>query len=315
MKRSIWLALLIAGSPLFADVTVKYTADYKLGFALPQGLAGQMPTSTLALLNRPTEIRIKGNQVYQTLGSFITITNLDTNEVTCVDPEGKRFGTASSEKVASILSAAVPIPAQTQSFADMLKADVQSRKTGRTDTIRGISAEEQEIVVTVNIDIPNLPAGTPAMKLTMNMWRAAPGEVEKSASLRELSRYSSLTSSTMNPAAILRNLSGPLQAFSKSMLPIIDELSKENAVVLRTHTEATSPMMAMLAPQLQAQGQARPAGIDPNAPLLTASQEVAELSTDAVDAAIFKIPEGYRKVDFEEIIKDQIAAISGPTKK
>jgi hypothetical protein len=310
-RRYLALALLIAGTPLLADVTVRYSSDYKLGFSLPPGTAGQIPAASLAALNRPSEIRIKGNRAYQTLGNFTAITNLDTNEVTYIDPAGKRYGTAQSDQVASILAAAMPaVPAQAQGFADMLKTDVQSRKTGRTETIHGIAAEEQEIVISLNMDLPNLPAGSPAMRLVMQMWRAVPDETERNPALKELARYSSLTASAMSPGEFLRKLTGPMQAFSKSMSPLIDEMTKEKTLVVRTKIEATSPLMAMLAPQLQAQGQALPGGIDPNAPLVTVNQELADLSTDPVDAAIFQIPEGYRKVAIEEILKDQIAAIS-----
>ena len=312
MRRLILFALLALATPLFADVTLRYTADYKLGFSLPQGAAGQIPAASLAALNRPTEIRIKGNKAYQTLGDFVAITNLDTNEVTYLDPAGKRFGTAQADQVASIVAQAMPpVPAQAQSFADLLKADVQSRKTGRTETIHGIAAEEHEIVVSLSIDIPNLPPGNPAMKLVMQMWRAAPAEADGNPALKELARYSNLTASSLSPAEFLRNLTGPMQAFSKSMGPLVEEMTKDKTLVVRTQLEATSPMMAMLAPQLQQQGQALPAGIDPTAPLLSANQEIAELSTDPVDEAVFKIPEGYRKVDIQEILKDQIAAMAG----
>jgi hypothetical protein len=305
-SRAISLALLIMGPPLLADVTVRYKSDYKLGFALPPGAAGQIPDASLAALNRPSEIRIKGKKAYQVLGKFVSITDLSTNEVTYIDPEGMRFGTAPADQIAAIIAKAMPKgPGTTQSIADMIKTEVQSRKTGRMETIHGVEAEESEVLVTLNINLPNMPVGGPAMKMVIRVWRATEDEIAHNPALGELARYSRLTASWMDPGSMLRQLSGPLQGFSQSFGPLFEEMSKDKALLLRTHMDATSPMMAVLSPQ------AAPAGIDPNAPLVSTNQEITELSTDPVDESIFRIPEQYRKVELEEIFKDQIAAMTG----
>jgi hypothetical protein len=308
-RRLAAFTLLALSTPLLADVTVRYTWDYKLGFSLPPGAAGQIPAASLAALNRPSEVRIKGNKVYQSLGKYSSITDLTTNEVTYLDPDGRRYGTAQADQIASIIAGAMPqMPPQMQGLADMIKTDVQSKKTGKTEKIQGIQAEEYEIVMNLTLNVPNMPAAGPAMRMVLLMWRAAADDIANNAALKELARYSNLTASSMNPADFLRKLSGPLQGFSQSMSPLIEEMTKGNALVLRTHMEATSPMMAMLAPQ------ALPAGMDPNSPLVSANQDIAEFSTDPVDEAIFKIPDGYTKVDVQEILKDQIAALAGQTK-
>ena len=304
-RRIAALALLFWSVPLLADVTVRYSWDYKLGFSLPPGAAGQIPAASLAALNRPSEVRIKGDKAYQSLGKFASITDLTTNEVTYLDPEGMRYGIAPADQITAIIARAMPQMPTVQGLADMLKTDVQSRKTGRTETIHGVQAEEYEIVMNLSLTIPNAPAGGPVMHMVMQMWRAVAGETSRNAALGELARYSNVTASSINPADFLRRLAGPLQGFTQTIGPLIEEMTKDNALVLRTHLEASSPMIAMLSPQ------ALPAGLDPNAPLVSANQEIAELSTDPVDESFFKVPAGYRKVEVEEILKDQLAALAG----
>jgi hypothetical protein len=70
------------------------------------------------------------------------------------------------------------------------------------------------------------------------------------------------------------------------------------------------PLLALLSQQMPKQGQALPAGLDPNAPLLVMSQEVVELSADPVDSSIFDIPAGYQAVSLEQILT---GAVSGST--
>src|SRR6516164_8634861 len=143
-RRIAALALLFWSVPLLADVTVRYSWDYKLGFSLPPGAAGQIPNASLAALNRPSEVRIKGNKAYQSFGKYSSITDLSTNEVIYLDLDGMRYGTAQADQVAEIISRAMPQVPQVQGLTDMMKTDIQSRKTGRTETIQGIQAEEYE---------------------------------------------------------------------------------------------------------------------------------------------------------------------------
>jgi hypothetical protein len=38
------------------------------------------------------------------------------------------------------------------------------------------------------------------------------------------------------------------------------------------------------------------------------THEIAEVSTAPIDDSVFQIPDGYRKVEYEEILRDQFAA-------
>jgi hypothetical protein len=303
-SRTAALALFLV-IPLFADVTIRYTSSYKTAFSLA---AGQIPEASLAALNRPSEIRIKGNKAYQVLGKFVSITDLTTNEVTFIDAEGMRFGTTQANQIAGLVAKALPqMPPQAKSFADMVKTEVQSRKTGRMEKIHGLDAEETEVTVNININMPNLPntpGSGPTMKVVMQVWRASQDEIAHNPALTEFVKYSNLTASSMDPLAALRQLPGPMQGLSESFRPVFEEMSRDQALLLRTHMEASSPMMSVLMPQ-------GAPGIDPNAPLMSSDQEIAELSADPVDESIFGVPMGYKKVEIEEIFKDQVSAMLG----
>src|SRR5215471_18259400 len=302
MKSRTAVLLLFLAIPLFADVTVRYSSNFKTAFSLGPG---PMPDASLAGLNRPSEIRIKGNKAYQVLGKYISITDLTTNEVTYVDPEGMRFGTVQTDQIASKVSKSLPqLPAQAQSLADMLKTEVQSRKTGRVEKIHGLDAEETEVIVNINVNMPNLPAGGPALKMVMQVWRASQEEVARNPALVELVKYSNLTANSMDPLATLRQMPGAMQGLTQSFGPVFEEMGKDKALLLRTHMEASSPMMSILMPQ-------GAPGVDPNSPLMSADQEISELSADPIDESIFRVPMGYKKVEIEEIFRDQVGAVLG----
>jgi hypothetical protein len=92
---------------------------------------------------------------------------------------------------------------------------------------------------------------------------------------------------------------------------MIEEMSNESSISLRTHTEIVMPLLALLIQQAPQQaGRGLPAGLDPNAPLLEISQEVVGLSVDPVDDALFQVPADYQTATLEEVLK---GAVSAPT--
>ena len=138
----------------------------------------------------------------------------------------------------------------------------------------------------------------------MQVWRASQNEIAHNPALVELVKYSNLTASSMDPLATLRQMPGPMQGLTESFKPVFEEMGKDKALLLRTHMEASSPMMSLLMPQ-------GAPGVDPNSPLMSADQEISELSADPIDESIFQVPMGYKKVEIEEIFKDQVGALLG----
>jgi hypothetical protein len=199
----------------------------------------------------------------------------------------------------------------------MFRGDVQTRKTGRTETIQGVRAEETELVFSLNMDLPpgalppNTPAGGPMMRMVMQIWQAGADDVAKTPGLSEYARHNTAANGLNDSSSLIRSLSPALPGMEQVLGKFQDavkDLLSQPGVTLRTHMEATSPMLAAIAPLLQAQGRTLPQGLDPNAPLFSMTYEIVEVSTAPIDDSVFQIPTGYSKAEFEEILKDQFAA-------
>jgi len=80
-----------------------------------------------------------------------------------------------------------------------------------------------------------------------------------------------------------------------SLKPLLEEISRNSAVILRMRIAVHTPMVAMMAQKMAANGQ-NAAAIDPDAPLIEVSQEVSELSGAPVDAALFEVPKDFTSV-------------------
>jgi hypothetical protein len=205
MTRRFAALFLLTGPLLFADVTLRYNMEFKTTAPMP---AGQMPQV------RPKVLRIKGDKTYSTDGKLTIIGDLATNRTTVIDAEHMRIASGSYEDYVKAMAAAttarvsapvqnVPPEAQTaaQAAMQMFRVDVQSRRTGRTETIQGIPAEESEVVLSfnMNIPLPNAPAGGPFMRMVMHMWRASADDVARTPGLAELARYNTAAAGLAGP--------------------------------------------------------------------------------------------------------------------
>jgi hypothetical protein len=310
-------ACLIFGAPLLlADATLRYTVDFKTAMPLPGAAASQLPGSGPAL------IRVKGDKMLSTQGDFTSINDLAANQMLYVDTAHMRYAAGTMDDFKKAMSSAtqalIPsLPPQAQSMMQMFRGDVQTRKTGRMETIQGVRAEETELVFSLNMDLPpgvlppNTPAGGPMMRMVMQIWHAGADDVAKTPGLAEYARHNTAANGFSDSSSLIRSLSPVLPGMDQVLGKFQDalrDLMSRPGVTLRTHMEAASPMLAAMAPLLQAQGRALPQGLDPNAPLFSMTYEIAEVSAAPIDDSVFQIPEGYSKVQFEEILKDQFAA-------
>ncbi len=305
--RIVASSVLFLVTPLFADVTVRYNTDFNMSPSLPAGLVGQVRNAGIGAFG-PTVIRIKGDKAFTDLGKFSIVTDFATNQLTYIDSANMRYATVPVEEFGSRLASAMPqLPPQASSLAGMFKTEVQSRKTGQSATIRGLTADEYEVVVALNVSMPNLPTGSgPAVRVVMRIWRAQTQEA--AGALSEFMRFSDRSRSFMNPSDFLRNLAGPFQSLGQSVKTIEDELMKQKSPALRIQMEETSPMLATLMPQAQAAGLPFPANFDPAAPLVSFNQEMVEFSTTPVEDSVFQPPARFNKVALEDILKDQFAS-------
>ena len=298
--------LLLLASSMWGDVTVHYHTDIHTSAIIPAAALEQ----ALGGL-RDMDIRIKGNKAYSSQGILTSIVDLTTQEVILVDPAHKRFATVPSAQYGQQLETAVSsMPAQARAMLSSMKTNLESRSTGRSATIQGIQTEEREFVLTVDMPVPGGPA-TPApfLKMVMQVWIAKPEETLGVPALQELKKYRTSAGSAMNLVGTIKQLLAAMPGLGDNLSSMIEEMSNESSISLRTHTEIVMPVLALLIQQAPQQaGRGLPAGLDPDAPLLEISQEVVGLSVDPVDDALFQVPADYQTATLEEVLKGAVSA-------
>jgi hypothetical protein len=310
------LALSLAPA-LRADVTLRYETEFKPAAAL-QPMLEQFTKTMQAGAGTSTSIRMKGSQGYTTAGNWIEIFDFTKGDVTLVDPASKTFAVLPLAQLMDKMAGAIPQPGAqamqgVQQILESMKSTVDSKVTGKTEEIKGVQAEERE--VTLNIDIP-LPPGMVKqmgphvnMKIVMHIWTAKKEEALRVQAIRELTGYQAWQKYIVNPAGMFEKLAGRMPGLSNAIGPFVEELSKNQSVMLRTRTEIYMPFLAELAKQAAADGQQFPA-LDPDAPLLDMNQEVVELSTAPVDASLFEVPKGYTAATVEDMVAEMVKAQS-----
>ncbi len=297
MRISFALLLLLPASWLRADVTLRYSSTNQFNSFLPAGIMDQAMTQRGVQLPTSVTIRLKGTKSYSKLGNFEFVTDLATREGTLLDREGKHYATAPMNKIVDKFAAAVPqMPSDAQKMLGAMKGSFQSKKTGRTDVILGIEAEETEGVFTVD-------AGGPVMKMTIQFWTAKPSEVERIGSLREFMRYSQQSSAFLNPADMIRHMTGKIAGFAQGIGSMIEDMQKNKSVMLKSHMEMQMPFMARMAEQMAKAGKPLPEGFDPNKPFVTVDQFLAEISDAPIGDSVFEVPKGFQPVPMEQLVQ------------
>jgi hypothetical protein len=305
-------ALLLAPlAPLTrADATLRYHSDIQVASIVPAADIDK------ALGGNPEMIlRIKGDKTYSEQGHLVSIMDLKTQDLTTLDAVHKRFATVPASQYAEQAKIAMPaVPEQARAMLASMKTNVESHMTGRTATIQGIQTEEHEFVVTIDMAMPGVPStGAPFMKMVMQMWTPKLEEVQRVLALREYKNYMASATFAMNPAEMMKQLGAAIPGFDDNLSTLLADVSKDGAMALRTHMEIVMPLLALLSQQMpQKAGQAGPAGLDPNAPLMQMTQELVELSTDPLDDAIFQIPADYQPASLEEILKGVVSVPTPP---
>ncbi|HYL38603.1 MAG TPA: hypothetical protein VEV17_21985 [Bryobacteraceae bacterium] len=314
IRPAVLWAAMFAAPVLRADVTVRYKHDVKA--ALPQATAA-IPS---ALTPQFTVIRVKGDKAYSDLGAFASILDAGTGQITLMDSTHKSFAKAPFQEFLNQVQAVMPkpssLPEETQKAMASMKTSVSSKRTGRTDVIQGMRAEETEITFSVDMAVPggSAQAGPlPLLKMVMQFWTARPEETTRNAALRQLAQFRDYTAYFASPAETLQKILVSLPWSSGDLIADLQELSKNSPVMLKFHMAAFAPMMAQLAQQAGKQQNPVPGGFDPNAPLMEMSIEIAEISTAAIEDSVFEIPHGFQAVALDDLMK-AVAAAASPAK-
>ncbi len=299
MKTSLALLLVLPVSGLYADVTLRYASTNQFTSVLPPGIMDQALKQRGVQLPTSFTVRLKGTKAYSKIGNFEFIADLTTQQATLLDRDGKRYATAPMKEVADKFAAALPqMSSEAQRMLGAMKGNFQSKKTGRTDTILGIEAEETEGVLTVDGPaVPGAKANTPMMKMIVRFWTAKPSEVQRIGSLREFMNFSQRSSAFLNPADMIRHMTGRIAGFAQGIGSMIEDVQKNRSVLLKSHLEMQMPFLARMAEQT---GKGT---VDPDKPFVTVDQSLEEISDAPVDDAVFQVPQGFQPAPMEDLIK------------
>lgn len=316
LRRFAVVALALSAStvPLLrADVTLRYHGDFKTATFLPG------TDRALQQMGLEQSIRMKGNRVYYTHAGFATILDLSNQELTLIDAAHKTFATIPASQFAEKMAAAMPkmpegMDQQVLQIMSMFKVKAESKSTGRTNVIQGVQAEEREIVLSMEMPMPEgTPQSDPAVKMVMSVWTAKPEEARRVPAIRELTGFMLWQRLFMNPIDMLQKVFAKLPAQGDAIASLVKEMNQNASVILRTRIAMYAPMMAAVAEQMANQhGRPAPASVDPSAPLFQATEEIVELSTAALDDSIFQIPKDYSRAAVEDLVKT-VVQVQKPT--
>jgi hypothetical protein len=314
MKCICAIALLFAAS-LHADVTARYSTDVRFTSpVLPPGMEQAMNGGTAAIPKSYT-VRVKGTKGYSNYGKFDFLIDFAKQEFTLIDPASKSYATTPAREFMDKIAGAMPqMPGDAEKIFGSMKGSFESKKTERAEAILGIQAEETEGVLTISMPTVGTEQSGPLMKMVMHTWVAKPDEVLRVAPLRELTAFTQFSSLFGNTTEMLRKMFGSIPG-AEGFQSMMSEAQSRKSVNLRTRMEIQMPAMAQIAQQMDKAGKPLPPGFDPNAPFGTVNQELVELSSAPIDDAIFRMPEGFHEVPFEQIIKAFFAAQSPAPKQ
>lgn len=286
-----WAACALVLAPLapftWADAALRYHSDIQLAAILSNPELGKALAGAPDML-----VRIKGNKAYSSQGHITSIMDLANQQLTLLDAAHKRFATVAATEYSHQMKTAIPaIPEQARSMLASLKTNLESGGTGRSEAIQGIQATERELVLTLEMPGPGGGAGSvPFMKMIMQVWTADPAEARRVPALQEFQNYTASAAYAMNPAVLLEEVVAAIPGLGDDLGKMMAEMSKTGGVALRIHMEIVAPFL------------------NATFPLVQMNQELAELSSDPVDDAIFQIPADFQAAPLDEILKGAASA-------
>jgi hypothetical protein len=295
-------ALLLSLAAIRADVTVHYQTTVTTSAILPPEAQEQLKKAG----GVPITMLVKGSKGYTLAGGFASVTDLATQTTTLMNTADKTFASVPMNEYDQIqaVSQLMPKPSEeTQNMLANMVANVQSKKTGRTEKIHGILAEERQIILTMNSKAAtDQDKAGQLMRLVIELWSPAPGEGARVPALAEVERFSALSKTAMDPSAMIQQMLGPYSGVAKGYDTLAKELAERGSLLLRMRTSIYVPALTQTATALSQSGRQVPA-FDPNGPMSQITQEVVDLSTAPVADSIFAVPPSYKQSTVAEILK------------
>ena len=309
MKHLSALFVLVAAcapTVSFADVTFRQVIEFKVNMGLPIGAPqGGFPFSG------PTEIvaRVKGTRSYTSFGSIASISNSANNQIILLDTSGKRYAITSMAEYLDQITKTInssQVPQSALQILNNIQIKVDTRETGKSENISGISADETEIQFTMTIPLPMPMPGTNANGMELSghfqVWKPNPAENERVPALREISIYYEQSRKTgLDATAMMTKLFGTLPGMGDKMAELVSAMQKGGSVTLKLHGEFIMPGLAAMVAQARAGGANVPS--IPEGPLLEFDSSLKDLNADSIPDSAFQIPEGYQEAPVADVIK------------
>lgn len=266
-----------------ADLTLRYTVAVKAGSGASPALAKVLEQQLAASLAQSRSIRIKGDKTLSTLGTLTAIIDNSNSTITLLNPATKQYAQVSMAELIDRLQAGLP----TVSAANMKNVtfDVETSKTGQFGMVSGIRAEEHLTALTVSTNA-SATLGGPLIRMELHTWLASPDELNRIPALRE---YAVAAQRALNVSAAgdgVEKLFQQMPGVAEKMRVLADEAAKNaGSLTLKTQTALYMPKD------------------NPNAPSLTMSTDLAEISSDAIDDSLFAVPLDFQLVSVTELVK------------
>lgn len=293
---------LFATHAAFADVTVRSKIDYKLGSYVPAAAAQAMRKQTAETVANGLVYRIKGKRSLASWGAMLLITDQEKGVITLLDPKEKRYASCALADYGDKLKAAMPaLPAEAQQMLENFKIDANSAKTGNTEMIRGIKAEE--MLINVAVDPAGAMAGMMSMKVEMHIWTATSEEMERIPAVKELAAYMAGQSDGAAPASTTARMFSQMPEFAGRLkLPIEEMMKVSSKAVLRTSVKMMMPASARMM-----------GAANPDEPFNEMTTDLIELSADPIPDSVFDVPADYKIAPLEDLIQLLNLPAAGPT--
>jgi len=315
---SICFAALASLTLLQADVTIRYKTDLKMNPTLPAAMTQQ---ATQGMMNGAmpmnVTLQLKGGKGYSSAGVTTSIVDFTKQQITLLDTEGKRFATLGVNDFADQVIAAMPaMPDQAKAMMAAMKTHFSSKATGVTATISGVESEERQLEVTVDAPaMANMPEG-PMMRTVIHVWTAKASEAMRVQAIRELTGYNLYSYATMNPMAMMEKMMKQMPGFGDAMAGMVKEMTSGGTpAVMRMQFEMYMPMIGAMMKTNPEAGSMFGEGFNADAPLMTMTQDVAELSTATVPDSVFQIPDGYQEAPAVDLVKAMFDKFTAASKK
>jgi hypothetical protein len=269
----------------WGDVTMRHTMALRFDGAMPPIAVETIQAQLETMLSQGTMVRIKGDRVSASMGPLTSITDYAKGTITVLDPKTKRVATSTIAEYARQLGVARKTPAgsaEVQRAFEGLKVDVSTEKSGQTQTIQGMAAEER--VVKLAMQIPGIPGQ--GMRVEIHVWMASPEEMQSRPALRELAAYSARAKNGMDPLELLTKAFSAMPAVSEKVRGPFEEMVKgAGGQLLQMRADYFLPALG--------EGDAS----------MKLAMELAELSTAPIAEAAFETPAGYRTAPMGELLK------------